>query len=133
MKIFNLVLALIFFSFAFVQLNDTPGDILFWFLIYSLTGLVSAFAAFNRYNMWIIFLGIGAALYRLFRDLPDFLMWIGSGAPSIVEEMKATSSYIETAREFFGLILCIGVLIYHYIRYTKIRNKKLAVESRNEL
>ena len=133
MKIFNLVLALIFFSFAVVQLNDAPGDILFWFLIYSLTGLVCAFAAFNKYNMWIIFLGIGAALYRLFRDLPDFLMWIGSGAPSIVEEMKATSSYIETAREFFGLILCIAVLIYHYIRYTRIRNKKLAAESRHEL
>jgi len=133
MKIFNLLLALIFFSFAVVQLNDTPGDVLFWFLIYSLTGLVCAFAAFNKYNMWIIFLGTGAALYRLFRDLPEFLLWINNGAPSIVEEMKATSAYIETAREFFGLILCITVLIYHYIRYTRIRDKKLAAESHHEI
>jgi hypothetical protein len=48
------------------QLNDTPGDILFWVLIYCLVGLVSAFGAFDKYNMWIIILGIGAALYRLF-------------------------------------------------------------------
>jgi len=129
MKIFNIILALIFFSFAAVQLNDTPGDVLFWFLIYSLVGLVSAFGAFGKYNMWIIIIGLGAALYRLFRDLPEFLIWINSGAPSIVEEMKATSPYIETAREFFGLVLCIIVFSYHYIRYTRIRNRKLAAEN----
>jgi hypothetical protein len=132
MKIFNLILALIFFSFAAVQLNDTPGDVLFWFLIYSLVGLVSAFGAFDKYNMWIIIIGVGAALYRLFRDLPEFLLWINSGAPSIVQEMKATSAYIETAREFFGLILCIIALVYHYVRYTRIRNKRLAVDNQQE-
>ena len=132
MKIFNLVLALIFFSFAAVQLNDTPGDVLFWVLIYSLVAGVSAFGAFDKYNMWIIILGIGAALYRLFRDLPEFLLWVNSGTPSIVEEMKATTPYIETAREFFGLILCIIALVYHYVRYTRIRNKKLAAESQQD-
>ncbi len=129
MKIFNLVLAVIFFSFAALQLNDAPGDVLFWFLIYALVGVISAFGAFDRYNMWIIVLGLGAALYRLFRDLPEFLMWINSGAPSIVEEMKATTAYIETAREFFGLVLCIIAFVYHYIRFTRIRNRRLAAES----
>ncbi len=128
MKIFNIILATIFFIFAALQLNDTPGDVLFWFLIYSLVGLVSVFGAFRRYNMWIIFLGVGAALYRLFRDLPEFLLWVNSGAPSIVQEMKATTVYIETAREFFGLILCIIALVYHYVRFTRIRNKNLAAE-----
>ena len=129
MKIFNLVLAALFFAFAFLQLNDAPGDILFWFLIYSLVGIISAFGAFERYNMWIIVLGLGAALYRLFRDLPEFLMWINSGTPSIVQEMKATSPYIETAREFFGLVLCIFAFLYHYVRYIRIRNRKLSVEN----
>jgi len=133
MKIFNLILALIFFSFAAVQLNDTPGDILFWFLIYSLVGFVCAFGAFHKYNMWIIILGIGAAMYRLFRDLPEFLLWVNNGTPSIVQEMKASTAYIETAREFFGLILSIVTLVYHYIRYTRIRNKKLAVENQQGL
>jgi hypothetical protein len=52
-------------------------------------------------------------------------MWITSGTPSIIEEMKATTPYIETAREFFGLILCIIALVYHYIRYTRMKNRKL--------
>jgi len=132
MKIFNLLLAFIFFSFAAVQLNDTPGDILFWFLIYCLVGFISAFGAFRKYNMWIIIIGLGSALYRLFRDLPEFLYWINSGAPSIVEEMKATSPYIETAREFFGLVLCIMALVYHYIRYTQIRNTRMAADNQLE-
>jgi hypothetical protein len=129
MKIFNLVLAFIFFSFAALQLNDTPGDVLFWFLIYSLVGLISAFGAFRKYNMWIIIVGLGASLYRLFRDLPEFLIWINSGTPSIVQEMKATSPYIETAREFFGLLLCIIALVFHYIRFTRIKNSKIAAEN----
>jgi hypothetical protein len=129
MKIFNLVLAFLFFSFAALQLNDTPGDVLFWFLIYSLVGFISAFGAFRKYNMWIIIVGIGASLYRLFRDLPEFLIWINSGTPSIVQEMKATSPYIETAREFFGLLLCIIALVFHYIRFTRIKNSKIAAEN----
>ena len=132
MKIFNLVLALLFFSFAALQLNDTKGDVLFWVLIYSVVGMVSAFGAFDKYNMWIIILGLGTALYRLFRDLPEFLIWINSGTPSITGEMEATTPYIETAREFFGLIICIIALIYHYVRYTRMKNNKLAAESQHE-
>jgi hypothetical protein len=132
MKIFNLVLALLFFSFAALQLNDTKGDVLFWVLIYSVVGMVSAFGAFDKYNMWIIILGLGTALYRLFRDLPEFLIWINSGTPSITGEMEATTPYIETAREFFGLIICIIALVYHYVRYTRMKNNKLAAESQHE-
>ena len=132
MKIFNQVLALLFFSFAALQLNDTKGDVLFWVLIYSVVGMVSAFGAFDKYNMWIIILGLGTALYRLFRDLPEFLIWINSGTPSITGEMEATTPYIETAREFFGLIICIIALIYHYVRYTRMKNNKLAAESQHE-
>ena len=129
MKIFNLILAVLFLAFALLQLNDTPGDVLFWFLLYALVSGVSAFGAFDKYNMWIIVLGLCAAVYRLFRDLPEFLMWINSGTPNIVGEMKATTPYIESAREFFGLILCIIVFIFHYVRYSRIRNRRLAAEN----
>jgi hypothetical protein len=59
MKIFNLLLAAIFLSFAALQFNDAPDDILFWVVVYAGVGLISAFAAFDRYNMWTILLGIG--------------------------------------------------------------------------
>jgi Transmembrane family 220, helix len=121
MKIFNLILALIFFIFAYLQLNDTPGDILFWFLIYGYTGLICAFAAWNRYNMWSIILGILVLIYQIFRMFPAFSQWISAGCPSIVEEMKASNPFVELVREFLGLCICMTVLIYQYLRYTKLK------------
>ena len=121
MKIFNLILATLFFLFALLQLNDSPGDILFWVLIYLLVSGISAFAAFNRYNMWVIVLGIGVVVYQLFRMFPAFASWLNSGAPSIYGSMKPSSPHIELVREFFGLFVCLVVLIYHYVRYTRLK------------
>ena len=124
MKIFNLILAVVFGLFAVVQLNDTPGDILFWFVLYAAIALISAFAAFNRYNMWAILLGLAVVVFELFRQFPGFAQWIGMGMPSIVDEMKATTPYVELAREYLGLVLCLIVLIFHYARFTRVRRKE---------
>lgn len=124
MKILNLVLAVVFALFAAVQLNDTPGDILFWFVLYSAIALISAFAAFNRYNMWSILLGLAVVVFELFRQFPGFAQWISIGMPSIVDEMKASTPYVELAREYLGLVLCLIMLIFHYVRYSRIRKKE---------
>ena len=121
MKIFNLILAVLFLLFASLQFNDDPSDVWFWVFLYAGVGIISAFAAFNRYNMWVIVLGIGIVLYKMFMWFPALGQWINMGAPSIVGEMEASSPYIETTREFLGLVICLIVLIYHYVRYTKIR------------
>ena len=125
MKIFNLILAVIFLLFAAVQFNDEPGDILFWVLVYAGVGIISAFAAFNKYNMWVILLGLAAVIFEMFRKFPTFAQWISSGMPSIVGEMKATTPYIEFAREYLGLCLCLIVLIYHYVRCSRQRRQEL--------
>lgn len=125
MKIFNLILAVLFMLFAAVQWNDDPGDIIFWVVVYSGVGIISAFAAFNKYNMWVILLGLAAVVFELFRKFPTFAQWISSGMPSIIGEMQASTPYVELAREYFGLILCLFVLIYHYIRCSKLRNKEV--------
>jgi hypothetical protein len=121
MKIFNLILAVCFLVFAALQLNDDPNDVWFWVIIYSLVAGISAFAAFGRYNMWVIMLGLAAVIYELFRKFPAFAQWISDGMPSIVEKMEASSPYVELVREFLGLVICLVVLIYHYVRYTKWR------------
>lgn len=123
MKVFNLILAALFFLFAAVQLNDSPGDILFWFLIYAYVGVISAFAAFNRYNMWVIVLGIGAVVFQMFRMFPAFSLWLNSGAPSIIGAMHPSSPHIELVREFLGLVVCLIVLCYHYVRYARMRKE----------
>lgn len=124
MKILNLSLAAIFLLFALVQLNDSPGDILFWLLMYTFVAVISAFAAFKKFNMWAILLGLAIVVYELFRKFPTIAQWVSDGMPSIVEEMQASSPYIELAREYLGLVLCLIVLLFHYIRYSKHRKKE---------
>lgn len=129
MKIFNLILAFLFIVFAFLQFNDDPSDIWFWVLAYAGIGIISAFAAFNRYNMWVIVIGIAIVVYQMFRMFPAFSSWISAGTPSITGEMKAISPHVELVREFLGLVLCLIVLVFHYIRYTKLRK---TVQSESE-
>lgn len=124
MKILNLFLAVIFLLFALVQLNDSAGDILFWFLLYVFVALISSFAAFKKYNMWAILLGLAVVVYELFRKFPTIAQWVSDGMPSIIGEMKASTPYIELAREYLGLLLCLIVLIFHYIMYSKLRKQE---------
>jgi len=121
MKILNLVLAVLFLLFASLQFNDNPDDIWFWVFIYATVGIISAFAAFGKYNMWVIILTIGVVVYQMFRMFPAFFQWITMGMPSITGEMKAISPHVELVREFFGLVVCLLVLIFHYVRYAGIR------------
>ena len=122
MKIINLILAVCFLAFAALQFNDDPDDVWFWVLIYGLVAGISAFAAFGRYNMWVIVIGIAAVVFELFRKFPAFAQWISQGMPSIVEKMEASSPYVELVREFLGLLISLAALIYHYVRYTKWRS-----------
>ena len=116
MKIFNIILAILFLLFAAVQFNDSPGD--------AGVGIISAFAAFNRYNMWAILLGLAVVVFEMFRKFPTFALWVSDGMPSIVDEMQASSPYIELAREYLGLCLCLAVLIFQYVRYAKLRKQE---------
>jgi hypothetical protein len=125
MKIFNLILAVLFLLFAAVQFNDEPGDILFWVLVYAGVGIISGFAAYHKYHMWILLLGLAAVVFEMFRKFPTIAQWISSGMPSIVGEMKASSPYIELVREYLGLCLCLVVLIFHYARYSKQRKQEV--------
>ena len=123
MKFFNLFLALLFFIFAGLQFNDNPEDILFWVLIYAAIGVLLAFAAFNKYNMWVILACTAAVVYQLFRLFPAFSSWISAGTPSITGEMKAISPHVELVREFLGLLICLLALVYLYVRYSRTRKE----------
>ena len=102
MKIFNIILAILFLLFAAVQFNDSPGDILFWVIVY----------------------GLAVVVFEMFRKFPSFALWVSDGMPSIIEEMQASSPYIELAREYLGLCLCLAVLIFQYVRYAKLRKQE---------
>lgn len=118
MKILNIILAVIFFSFAIVQYNDP--DPLVWMIIYGIVAVVCALAAFGKYYVWLILAGMAVCAIELMNTVPGFMDWINRGMPNIAETMKAEKSYIEYAREFFGLVLCVGTLTFQYIKARRL-------------
>lgn len=117
MKIFNYILAALFVTFAVVQYNDP--DPWKWIMLYLFVAGISLMAALDKYNKWVILLGLAIFAVEAFRLYPEFQIWVSDGMPSIVDSMKAESPYIEFVREFLGLILCFAVMIFHYVQFRK--------------
>jgi hypothetical protein len=111
MKIVNLILAVMFLLFAFVQVND-PDPVL-WILIYGSMAVVCIMAAFGYYSrIALAILLVGFIAYAVIL-LPGFSEWLSQ------DDKSALFDYIEEAREFLGLIICIVVLIVQLIRSRK--------------
>ncbi len=126
MKYLNLFLALLFAVFAVVQLNDP--DPLFWTLIYGIMALISGFAAFRKYNLWLMLAVLAVLIFELFKLFPSITGWVQDGMPSIISSMKAEEPHIEFVREFLGLLICFVVLIFHYFNYRKKSLQRAAEE-----
>ena len=114
MKIFNIILSLLFVLFAYFQYNDP--DPWSWIAIYLAVAVICGFAAFGKYFRWGILLLLTALTIYWAILLPDFISWIGEGMPTITGSMKAESPHIELVREFLGLLILIGTLIFQYRR-----------------
>ena len=117
MKIVSLILALLFFVSAAVQFNDP--DPLFWICLYGVTGMIAVFAAFEKYNPWVILLAMAVCAFEGFRLFPGFWSWLNDGMPSITGAMQAESPYIEMVREFLGLLIALAALTFFYVRARK--------------
>lgn len=116
MKIVNLVLAVMFLVFAFVQIND-PDPIL-WILIYGVMAVICVLAAFgysSRLAMVILLVGFFAYSIVL---LPGLREWLAQDDKSVLFDdiAKMQHLYIEESREFLGLVICIIVLIIYLVR-----------------
>jgi hypothetical protein len=116
MKIFNIIFALIFTSFVYVQFND-PDPIL-WIAIYGSMAVLCIMAIFKRYPrpayivLLVLFVG-----YSTFY-ISSVLVWFKQEHLSDLfdEVAKMEHLYIEESREFLGLMICVGVLIFYLIR-----------------
>lgn len=113
MKIFHLFLSALFLVFALVQWNDP--DYYMWMPPYLLVAYISFNAAFEKYyKLWCSLLLI-LFLFWMSLYFPHIKQWYADGMPSIAETMKAESAYIELAREFFGLLICLISTLYFLI------------------
>ena len=120
MKIVNIILALLFLSFVYVQFNDI--DPLLWIAIYGSMVVVCSMAAFDYYprRVYLILIVLFVAYSTI--DIPSVLVWLQQDdLTDLFDEVaKMKHLYIEETREFLGLMICVGVLIFHLVRSRRI-------------
>jgi hypothetical protein len=125
MRILNSILALMFMAFAFVQVND-PDPIL-WILIYGFMAIVSVMAIFEYYIPALMYaLALGFTIYIILL-FPGMMDWYNSPDRSLLFDdiAKMQYTYIEEAREFLGLAICLVVLAFYILR-ARLAAKKSA-------
>lgn len=116
MKVVNLILAVMFLLFAFVQIND-PDPVL-WILIYGVMAVICILAAFRTYyTIVMIVLAIALAAYSTIL-IPGLKEWFSQPDLSVLfdDVAKMQHLYIEEAREFLGLMICEAVLVMQLVR-----------------
>jgi len=121
MRIVNFLLAAMFLTFAFLQINDP--DPVIWILIYGAMAVLSIMAIFEFYpRKFIIGLTVLFVLYSALY-VPGALEWLRQDNKSLLFDdlAKMQHPYIEETREFLGLLICIIVLIIFLVRSRKIR------------
>ena len=123
MKVLNLILAALFILFAFVQVND-PDPVL-WILIYGLMAVACILAAFGYYYPKALTLLLLIYLAYSFFLIPGVFEWLRSDDRSLLFDdiAKMQHLYIEEAREFLGLVICILVLTMHLLNWRSISRR----------
>jgi Ca2+/H+ antiporter len=118
--ILNALFCISFILFAYVNLND--GDAWKWVPIYLFAAACCGLAAFDRFYpvaylcAITVYLAYAVFLFFAKDGVRDWI--IKYKKPSIVESMQATKPYIEKTREFFGLLIISGALVFNYFLAT---------------
>jgi hypothetical protein len=122
MRTVNFLLSIMFLLFAFLQVDDP--DPVIWILIYGVMAVFCVMAIFEYYPQK--FLMATAAIYTLYSlvYVPGVIDWYQSGnwAGLFDDVAKMEYPYIEEAREFLGLVICITVLVIYIIRSRKVHS-----------
>lgn len=123
---FNFIFCTLFIVAAALQYNDP--DPYLWVPLYLYTAFLCALAARQKYYRRLYLAGIIGysfyAVYLLFSK-EGVLDWLGNHeAENIAQSMKASQPWIENAREFFGLLIMIIVLLINFF-YSKKKLKLL--------
>ncbi len=119
MRIFNFILAVMFLIFAFVQINDP--DPVIWILIYGAMAVTCVMAIFEFYPSKVTVGLLVILILYSFVYVPGVIEWLQKDNKALLFDdiAKMQYPYIEQAREFLGLLICVSVLIFHLTRAKK--------------
>ena len=121
MRVVNFLLAALFLVFAFVQINDP--DPLIWIAIYGAMAVVCVMAIFAYYHLRFMIALLVAYLGYSFAYIDGVSEWLKQENKSALfdEIAKMEHWYIEEAREFLGLMICIAVLVMYIVQARRRR------------
>lgn len=128
MKAFNVVFIIVFIIFAALQYNDPDPYI--WMPIYLYGAWLCYQAYHKKYNSKLYIAGfvvyLGYALFLLL-DKTGVINWATQhNAINIAAQMKADKPWIEETREFFGLLIIVGVMLANMFWLRKQVRKDMA-------
>lgn len=114
MKILKISFAVLFLLFAIVQLNDP--DPLMWIVVYGAMAVISVMAFYRRYPLGVMTALAAGYLIMTALHFDGFSDWLASPDRRLLFDdlAKMQYPYIEEAREFLGLLICIAVLIFYF-------------------
>lgn len=105
---------------AVIQLNDP--DPLYWIVVYVFVGVVPAAKVFGLQSAKLTWVASGMVAAGLLVAMPGFIDYLSSGDfASIGGEMMIDKPYVESAREFGGLLIAAFTLLI-YQRWTPTVN-----------
>ncbi|MGI9234075.1 MAG: transmembrane 220 family protein [Woeseiaceae bacterium] len=115
MKAIYIIFGVLFLYMAYIQFDDP--DPLYWIVVYAGTAAV-AFAKWRGTSseFWTTIL-IGAVAAGMIVAAPGLVDFIAAGELAAIGDM-ANASYVEPAREFGGLLIAFGFLLFCYATKT---------------
>ena len=126
MKIFNIIFLVYFVACAALQYNDPDPYI--WIPFYLYAAFLCYQAFHKKYIPGLYYIGLAVySVYAayLFFDSTGVIHWIKRHqAESILQDTQGAKPWIEETREFFGLLITIGVLIINMLMLGKLWKKK---------
>ena len=119
MKVFSGLCIALFLVFALVQINDP--DPLAWTSLYLLMAGLSLAVLFEKFPPIVYMLGVFLCVGLMVGLWPGTFEWFRSADRSLIfyDIAKMQNIYIEEAREFFGLAICVIALTAFYVHRRK--------------
>lgn len=109
MRVLDYVFAAAFFGMAGLQFRDP--DPVYWVAVFGGAGLVALARAIGRYSEFWAAIVIGGVVAGLIFSMPGVLDFIEHGRfDELIGGLRSSKSYIESTREFGGLMFALIVL-----------------------
>jgi len=134
----NLLLAALFFVFAWFQRNDINPEIyskptfdnlivdsVLWFLFYAVIGFAFLFLIKKRLPFWYFLLAIIACLAEMYSSGPGLWENVSGDKPFTMtgESMSGTDPRVELTREFFGAVIALAAVLFQFWQNKKLKAK----------